>query len=71
MEFVKTLRQYPEIATFLALAIGVWFGNLKFGKLSLGVTFGAGIDSHEMPGGSAKTFYRILGPNQPLRFYET
>jgi putative transport protein len=32
-----TLRQYPEIAIFLALAIGFWFGNLKFGKFSLGV----------------------------------
>lgn len=34
---VQTLRHYPEIAIFLALAIGFWFGNLKFGKFSLGV----------------------------------
>ena len=37
MELVQTLRQYPEIAIFLALAFGFWFGNLKFGNFSLGV----------------------------------
>ena len=37
MELVYTLREYPEIAIFLALALGFWFGNLKFGKFSLGV----------------------------------
>ena len=37
MELVHTLRQYPEIAIFLALAFGFWFGNLKFGKFSLGI----------------------------------
>ena len=35
--FARTLRDYPEIAIFLALALGFWFGNLKFGKFSLGV----------------------------------
>jgi putative transport protein len=35
--FVHTLRTYPEIAIFLTLALGFWFGNLKFGKFSLGV----------------------------------
>ncbi len=34
---VQTLRQYPEIAIFLALAVGFWIGNLKFGSFSLGV----------------------------------
>jgi len=34
---VQTLRDYPEIAIFLTLALGFWFGNLKFGKFSLGV----------------------------------
>lgn len=34
--FVHTLREYPEIAIFFALAIGFWFGNFKFGKFSLG-----------------------------------
>lgn len=34
---VDTLRQYPEISIFLAIAIGFWFGNLKFGSFSLGV----------------------------------
>ena len=31
------LRHHPEIALFLMLAIGFWFGNLKFGPFSLGV----------------------------------
>ena len=34
---VLTLREQPEIALFLALAIGFWFGDIKFGKFSLGV----------------------------------
>jgi putative transport protein len=38
MEWViGTLREYPEIAIFLTLALGFWFGNLKFGSFSLGV----------------------------------
>ena len=31
-----TLRSYPEIAIFLALALGFYVGGLKFGKFSLG-----------------------------------
>jgi len=31
------LRHHPEIALFLTLAIGFWFGALKFGSFSLGV----------------------------------
>jgi putative transport protein len=34
---VTTLRERPEIAIFLALAIGFWFGKFKFGSFSLGV----------------------------------
>lgn len=34
---IETLRHYPEIAIFLALAIGFWFGQLKIGSFSLGV----------------------------------
>ena len=33
----QTLREYPEIAIFMALAIGFWFGKIKFGRFSLGV----------------------------------
>ena len=36
-DLVHTLREYPEIAIFMAVALGFWFGNLKFGKFSLGV----------------------------------
>lgn len=35
--FVETLRIYPEIAIFLTLGLGFWFGKLKFGTFSLGV----------------------------------
>src|SRR6478736_5528542 len=31
-----TLREYPEIAIFLTLALGFFIGGLKFGKFSLG-----------------------------------
>jgi putative transport protein len=33
---VDTLQHSPEIALFLTLAIGFWFGGLKFGSFSLG-----------------------------------
>jgi putative transport protein len=33
----ETLRQYPEIAIFLTLALGFWVGQMRFGKFSLGV----------------------------------
>jgi len=38
--FVQTLREYPEIAIFLTLAIGFYIGALKFGKFSLGSVTG-------------------------------
>jgi putative transport protein len=31
------LRQYPEIAIFLTLALGFWVGQMRLGKFSLGV----------------------------------
>jgi putative transport protein len=34
---IQTLQKYPEIALFLTLGVGFWFGNLKFGKFNLGV----------------------------------
>jgi putative transport protein len=33
---VETLRHYPEIAIFLALALGFVIGPIKLGKFSLG-----------------------------------
>jgi len=33
---LAVFRHHPEIALFLTLAIGFWFGALKFGKFSLG-----------------------------------
>ena len=34
--FAGVLRAHPEIALFITLALGFWFGSLKFGKFSLG-----------------------------------
>ena len=34
---IDALRHHPELALFLTLAIGYWFGALKFGSFSLGV----------------------------------
>jgi len=33
---VDTMREYPETLIFLTLAIGFWFGALRFGSFSLG-----------------------------------
>ena len=32
----KALHSFPELAMFLAVAIGYWLGNIKFGKFALG-----------------------------------
>src|SRR6187401_48377 len=34
--FLATLRQYPEIAIFLTLAVGFYFGKFKFKGIGLG-----------------------------------
>jgi putative transport protein len=39
--FVNALRSSPELAMFLAVAIGYWIGNFKFGSFSLGTVTGA------------------------------
>ena len=33
---INSLRSYPEILVFLAVGIGYWVGNYKFGNFSLG-----------------------------------
>ena len=35
-----TLRQYPEVSIFLALALGYWIGGLRIGAFSLGSVTG-------------------------------
>src|SRR4029453_7988799 len=35
--FVQTLRTYPEIAIFLSLALGYYFGSFTYKGLGLGV----------------------------------
>jgi AspT/YidE/YbjL antiporter-like protein len=37
---VTTLREYPEAAIFLALALGYWVGGLRIGSFSLGSVTG-------------------------------
>ena len=37
----NTLHGSPELAMFLAVAIGYWLGNIKFGKFSLGTVTAA------------------------------
>src|SRR5215472_16872500 len=32
----KALHSFPELSMFLAVAIGYWLGNIKFGKFALG-----------------------------------
>ena len=38
--FVAALRDHPELAIFLALAIGFFIGRLRFGSFSLGIVVG-------------------------------
>src|SRR5918994_2746836 len=33
---IDALRSYPEIVVFLAVGVGYWIGNYKFGSFSLG-----------------------------------
>ncbi|MBB5884701.1 aspartate-alanine antiporter [Xanthomonas sp. LMG 8992] len=35
--FIATLQKYPEIAIYLTIALGFWFGKLQFKNFSLGV----------------------------------
>ncbi|HET9207089.1 MAG TPA: TrkA C-terminal domain-containing protein, partial [Burkholderiaceae bacterium] len=39
--FVEALRNAPELAMFLAVALGYWIGSLKFGTFSLGTVTGS------------------------------
>ena len=42
MEWLSSmLTKYPELAVYLALGVGYWFGTLKFGKFSLGGVTGS------------------------------
>lgn len=36
-----TLHKFPELGMFLAVAVGFWLGNIKFGKFSLGTVTAA------------------------------
>jgi putative transport protein len=64
MELVQTLREYPEIAIFLALAAGFWFGNLKLGKFSLGV-----VTSVLLAGVLIGQFKITISPNVKSTFF--
>lgn len=65
--FIATLQKYPEIAIYLTIAIGFWFGNLRFRKFSLGVvtsTLLAGLligQAHiELPNVLQSTFFAMF-----------
>ena len=34
---IELLRDHPELAIFLTLALGFWIGKIKVGSFSLGV----------------------------------
>lgn len=34
---IETLKTYPEVAVYLTLALGFWFGSMNIGKFNLGV----------------------------------
>jgi putative transport protein len=36
-DLINPIRQNPEIAIFLTLALGFWFGRFKFGSFGLGI----------------------------------
>ena len=38
--FVDALRQHPELAVFLTLAVGFFLGRLKIGSFTLGTVLG-------------------------------
>ncbi|MCX6161166.1 MAG: aspartate-alanine antiporter [Ignavibacteriae bacterium] len=38
--FVTSLQHYPELSIYLALAVGFWFGSIKFGSFKLGSVTG-------------------------------
>ena len=39
--FIESFRHYPELAVFLALALGYWVGRLKIGGFTVGAPLGA------------------------------
>lgn len=64
---IATLQKYPEIAIYLTIAVGFWFGNLQFKKFSLGVvtsTLLAGLligQAHiELPNVLQSTFFAMF-----------
>jgi putative transport protein len=63
---VTTLKDNPVVAVFLALAIGYWIGNYKFGSFSLGSVTGvllAGLLVGQLGmtvGGDVKTIFFLL-----------
>jgi putative transport protein len=65
--FVTTLRTYPELAIFLALAIGYWIGPKKLGGFALGavtatllVAVAIGQLSIQVPGPIKSTFFLMF-----------
>ena len=38
---LHALRENPEVAIFLSIALGTWIGKVKFGKFHLGTVAGS------------------------------
>jgi len=62
--FVTTLRTYPEISIFLTLAIGFWFGKIKFKSFSLGV-----VTSTLLAGVLVGQMRIVISPNVKSTFF--
>src|SRR4051795_10135082 len=62
--FVQTLRTYPEIAIFLALGLGYYFGSFTYKGLGLG----AGTATLIASGIIGKLEIKIPGPLKPFAF---
>lgn len=65
--FVETLQKYPEIAFFLTIGVGFWFGKYKFWGFNLGVvtsTLLAGLligqVGIKLPGVMQSTFFAMF-----------
>jgi putative transport protein len=64
--FAATLRQYPEIAIFLTLAIGYYFSKFSFKGIGLGSVSAAVLGAIGEPNAGLTTFSQapVVTPRQ-------
>ena len=68
--FVQTLRSYPEIAIFLSLALGYYFGSFTYKGLGLGAvtaTLIAAVIIGQLGITIAQSAQAVLLPDVPVR----